>query len=258
MKITFINLSACLALQSIWQNIASDHNSTKTTLYNFNKIALPTRFSPTNRNTKHTQSIFGKPIYFIRSILYFWLKLIRSILYFLTKHYFGQIFLVKDIKWALKWNPKAHYIRHSPSTTLCCVSATSKFNCCISFIFIDSVIAVLESEGSLKMEINGNVKLKTQLCRKFMMQGTCNLGTKCNYAHGYSELRESPKLCRMFSSNRQCSFGNNCRFLHSAPHHESAAINLTPQPRKFFYPISRLDFYCTNTTIWCCLFIYSY
>ncbi|WJX69219.1 hypothetical protein P8452_53494 [Trifolium repens] len=82
------------------------------------------------------------------------------------------------------------------------------------------------------MEINGNVKLKTQLCRKFMMQGTCNLGTKCNYAHGYSELRESPKLCRMFSSNRQCSFGNNCRFLHSAPHHESAAINLTPQPQQ--------------------------
>jgi hypothetical protein len=116
------------------------------------------------------------------------------------------------------------------------------------------VIAVLESEESLKMEArNGetnNVNIKTKLCRNFM-HGTCNLGARCNYAHGYSELRESPKLCRMFSSNGHCTFGDNCRYLHSAPHYlESAVINLTPTPRKFFYPIlSRLDFYCTNTTI---------
>jgi hypothetical protein len=114
------------------------------------------------------------------------------------------------------------------------------------FIFIHSVIAVLESEESLKMEArNGetnNVNIKTKLCRNFM-HGTCNLGARCNYAHGYSELRESPKLCRMFSSNGHCTFGDNCRYLHSAPHYlESAVINLTPTSRKFFYPIlSRLE-----------------
>ncbi|GAU11064.1 hypothetical protein TSUD_113570 [Trifolium subterraneum] len=72
-------------------------------------------------------------------------------------------------------------------------------------------------------------KFKTQLCRQFM-QGACALGARCNYAHGYSELREIPKLCRMFSFNRHCSFGNNCRFIHSTPHYQDyAVINNTPQ-----------------------------
>ncbi|CAJ2661325.1 mRNA decay activator protein ZFP36-like [Trifolium pratense] len=77
-----------------------------------------------------------------------------------------------------------------------------------------------------------SAKFKTQLCIKFM-QGTCAHGANCNYAHGYSEIRETPRLCRMFSSNRHCNFGNNCRFIHSTPHHhDSAIINITPQQQQ--------------------------
>lgn len=60
-----------------------------------------------------------------------------------------------------------------------------------------------------------NSRIKTELCRKFM-QGLCAHGSKCNYAHGYPELRTAPKLCRMFMYNRHCTYGNTCRYLHSA------------------------------------------
>jgi hypothetical protein len=33
---------------------------------------------------------------------------------------------------------------------------------------------------------------KTQLCRHFEQKGFCNLGEKCNFAHGKEELREAP------------------------------------------------------------------
>ncbi|CAI8611846.1 unnamed protein product [Vicia faba] len=60
-----------------------------------------------------------------------------------------------------------------------------------------------------------NSKIKTELCRRFM-QGLCVHGSKCNFAHGFSELRTAPKLCRMFLYNRQCTYGHACRYLHSS------------------------------------------
>nr|ABN05695.1 Zinc finger, CCCH-type [Medicago truncatula] len=64
-----------------------------------------------------------------------------------------------------------------------------------------------------------HMRIKTQLCRRFM-QGTCPLvAPQCNYAHGYHDLRTAtgPRLCRMFMHTRHCSYGNNCRFLHATP-----------------------------------------
>ena len=95
---------------------------------------------------------------------------------------------------------------------------------------------------------------KTQLCRHFEQKGFCNLGEKCNFAHGKEELREAPPgsapapvassynyggyqpktyqqpsytqvdhssskyyktvLCRNFTQTGQCSFGPNCKFAH--------------------------------------------
>ena len=36
-------------------------------------------------------------------------------------------------------------------------------------------------------------KYKTKLCRHWLRLGTCNLGDKCNFAHGLYELRKKPK-----------------------------------------------------------------
>lgn len=94
---------------------------------------------------------------------------------------------------------------------------------------------------------------KTQLCRHYEQKGFCNLGEKCNFAHGKEELRESAGgsapapvassynygyqqkpyqppsfsqvdpstskyyktvLCRNFQQTGQCSFGPNCKFAH--------------------------------------------
>ncbi|CAL5199825.1 unnamed protein product [Lathyrus oleraceus] len=60
-----------------------------------------------------------------------------------------------------------------------------------------------------------NLRIKTELCRRFM-QGICVHGSKCNYAHGFTELRTAPKVCRMFLYNRHCTYGNTCRYLHSS------------------------------------------
>lgn len=96
-----------------------------------------------------------------------------------------------------------------------------------------------------------HMRIKTQLCRRFM-QGTCPLvAPQCNYAHGYHDLRTAtgPRLCRMFMHTRHCSYGNNCRFLHATPppplHHvhpqqqQHENINFSfPQPRNFLQLLS--------------------
>ncbi|KAL1921850.1 uncharacterized protein VTP21DRAFT_10492 [Calcarisporiella thermophila] len=42
----------------------------------------------------------------------------------------------------------------------------------------------------------GNPLYKTRLCERFMKDGFCQYGPKCNFAHGTSELRERPKFER--------------------------------------------------------------
>lgn len=37
----------------------------------------------------------------------------------------------------------------------------------------------------------GNNLFKTKLCRHFQQKGFCNMGDKCNFAHGYEELKQS-------------------------------------------------------------------
>ncbi|EDO32063.1 predicted protein, partial [Nematostella vectensis] len=66
-------------------------------------------------------------------------------------------------------------------------------------------------------------RYKTELCRPFEESGTCKYGDKCQFAHGYHELRQlarHPKykteLCRTFHTIGFCPYGPRCHFIHNA------------------------------------------
>ena len=66
-------------------------------------------------------------------------------------------------------------------------------------------------------------RYKTELCRPFEESGECKYGDKCQFAHGFHELRNlqrHPKykteLCRTFHSVGFCAYGPRCHFVHNA------------------------------------------
>lgn len=66
-------------------------------------------------------------------------------------------------------------------------------------------------------------RYKTELCRPFEEAGECKYGEKCQFAHGYNELRNlqrHPKYkteyCRTFHSVGFCPYGPRCHFVHNA------------------------------------------
>ncbi|RLU26319.1 hypothetical protein DMN91_000113 [Ooceraea biroi] len=65
-------------------------------------------------------------------------------------------------------------------------------------------------------------RYKTELCRPYEENGSCKYGDKCQFAHGYSELRNlarHPKykteLCRTFHTIGFCPYGPRCHFIHN-------------------------------------------
>ncbi|XP_026330632.1 protein TIS11 isoform X2 [Hyposmocoma kahamanoa] len=77
-------------------------------------------------------------------------------------------------------------------------------------------------------------RYKTELCRPFEEAGTCKYGDKCQFAHGFRELRNlqrHPKykteLCRTFHSVGFCPYGPRCHFVHNA---EEARRREPPSP----------------------------
>ncbi|XP_030634554.1 mRNA decay activator protein ZFP36L1 [Chanos chanos] len=64
-------------------------------------------------------------------------------------------------------------------------------------------------------------RYKTELCRSFQENGSCKYGSKCQFAHGESELRglhRHPKYkteaCRTFYNFGYCPYGSRCHFIH--------------------------------------------
>lgn len=65
-------------------------------------------------------------------------------------------------------------------------------------------------------------RYKTELCRPYEENGSCKYGDKCQFAHGYGELRNlarHPKykteLCRTFHTIGFCPYGPRCHFIHN-------------------------------------------
>ncbi|KAF7219802.1 mRNA decay activator protein ZFP36L2 [Nothobranchius furzeri] len=68
-----------------------------------------------------------------------------------------------------------------------------------------------------------STRYKTELCRPFEENGSCKYGEKCQFAHGFHELRSlsrHPKYktepCRTFHTIGFCPYGPRCHFIHNA------------------------------------------
>ena len=63
---------------------------------------------------------------------------------------------------------------------------------------------------------------KTEMCRSFEETGFCRYGTKCQFAHDLTELREvyrhpryKTEVCKTFWEQGHCPYGKRCCFIHS-------------------------------------------
>ncbi|XP_035256487.1 mRNA decay activator protein ZFP36L2 [Anguilla anguilla] len=81
-----------------------------------------------------------------------------------------------------------------------------------------------------------STRYKTELCRPFEENGACKYGEKCQFAHGYHELRSlsrHPKYktepCRTFHTIGFCPYGPRCHFIHNADERRPAPSNANMQ-----------------------------
>ncbi|XP_036390759.1 mRNA decay activator protein ZFP36L2-like [Megalops cyprinoides] len=81
-----------------------------------------------------------------------------------------------------------------------------------------------------------STRYKTELCRPFEENGTCKYGEKCQFAHGFHELRNlsrHPKYkterCRTFHSSGYCPYGPRCHFIHNADERRPVPANANMQ-----------------------------
>uniref|UniRef100_A0A8C8SA69 mRNA decay activator protein ZFP36 n=1 Tax=Pelusios castaneus TaxID=367368 RepID=A0A8C8SA69_9SAUR len=82
-----------------------------------------------------------------------------------------------------------------------------------------------------------STRYKTELCRPFEESGACKYGEKCQFAHGFHELRSltrHPKykteLCRTFHTIGFCPYGPRCHFIHNADERRPAPGGGTAAP----------------------------
>lgn len=87
-------------------------------------------------------------------------------------------------------------------------------------------------------------RYKTELCRTYTETGKCKYGSKCQFAHGFQELRtlsRHPKykteLCHKFYQYGECPYGSRCNFIHypeergfPLPHHLRQSLSFSGVP----------------------------
>jgi len=85
---------------------------------------------------------------------------------------------------------------------------------------------VIQTDSQPSMATDNNSKTssqryKTELCRSYHETGLCKYGEKCQFAHGYQEVRSlnrHPKyktiLCRTYHCAGYCPYGPRCHFVH--------------------------------------------
>ncbi|XP_031785858.1 protein TIS11 isoform X2 [Nasonia vitripennis] len=86
-----------------------------------------------------------------------------------------------------------------------------------------SLVNLIEQHRKLDRTVSEPTsRYKTELCRPFEESGSCKYGDKCQFAHGYNELRNlarHPKykteLCRTFHKIGFCPYGPRCHFVHN-------------------------------------------
>ncbi|XP_028968791.1 mRNA decay activator protein ZFP36L1-like [Galendromus occidentalis] len=81
-------------------------------------------------------------------------------------------------------------------------------------------------------------RYKTELCRPFEESGVCKYGDKCQFAHGFQELRtltRHPKykteLCCTFHTTGLCPYGSRCHFIHNPEENRAKIMPSLPIPQ---------------------------
>ncbi|KAJ8330416.1 hypothetical protein QVD99_007754 [Batrachochytrium dendrobatidis] len=84
-----------------------------------------------------------------------------------------------------------------------------------------SVGPTTSGSGSSAPKVKNPTLYKTELCRAWEETGSCRYGTKCQFAHSSSELRQldrHPKykteMCKTFWERGSCLYGKRCCFIH--------------------------------------------
>ncbi|CAD8139705.1 unnamed protein product [Paramecium pentaurelia] len=85
-----------------------------------------------------------------------------------------------------------------------------------------------ECENKLKI-VNKNknqipyiVKVKTEICKYWSIEGYCPYGIQCTFAHGKYEMRQKihvpynykTQICKNYTIVGYCSYGERCQFKH--------------------------------------------
>ena len=111
-------------------------------------------------------------------------------------------------------SPKDHFLGGS-------MSSTSSLNNIRERAQSASFQEELEAQHRKRNATNSS-RYKTELCRPFEENGTCKYGDKCQFAHGYHELRglnRHPKykteFCRTYHTIGFCPYGPRCHFIHN-------------------------------------------
>ncbi|XP_039594196.1 mRNA decay activator protein ZFP36L2 [Polypterus senegalus] len=88
-----------------------------------------------------------------------------------------------------------------------------------------SFVATLSHKSGTQVN---STRYKTELCRPYEENGVCKYGEKCQFAHGFHELRSlsrHPKYktepCRTFHTIGFCPYGPRCHFIHNAEERRS-------------------------------------
>ncbi|KAJ3610044.1 hypothetical protein NHX12_022138 [Muraenolepis orangiensis] len=127
-----------------------------------------------------------------------------------------------------------------------CAAATALMNKENKFrdrSFSEESLGAAEDRGQQQQQLQktgsqiNSTRYKTELCRPFEENGACKYGEKCQFAHGYHELRSlsrHPKYktepCRTFHTIGFCPYGPRCHFIHNADERRPAPANANVQP----------------------------
>ncbi len=97
----------------------------------------------------------------------------------------------------------------------------------------------IQIDSSQQQQATAAARYKTELCRSYQENGTCKYGEKCQFAHGYNELRSMmrhPKykteLCRTFHAAGYCPYGPRCHFVHENNHTNLRKSSLSPKKQQ--------------------------
>ncbi|CAD8044712.1 unnamed protein product [Paramecium primaurelia] len=95
-------------------------------------------------------------------------------------------------------------------------------------IYLQQYSDQIESENKLKI-VNKNknqipyiVKVKTEICKYWSIEGYCPYGIQCTFAHEKYEMRQKihvphnykTQICKNYTMIGYCNYGERCQFKH--------------------------------------------